>query len=249
LSDGESSGATILPHATTSTARFFVSGVEVDAPEAAAVVALGDSITDGYGSTIDANRRWPDVLAARLTEANSRLGVVDAGISGNRILHDLPEAQFGPAALARLDRDVLSVPGVRTVIVMESINDIGHPGSADLPEQAVSAQDITVGMRQIVDRCHAHGVRVLGATLTPYADTVFAGYFTQDGEIERQAVNHWIRESGAFDGVIDFDAIVRDPAHPDHILAEYDFGDHLHPNDAGYQKMGDAIDLSMLDHK
>lgn len=247
LSDGgDSTAAATLPKPTTSTARFFLSGVEVEAPDAFAVVALGDSITDGYGSTLDANRRWPDVLAERLARAGSPTGVVDAGISGNRVLHDLPEVQFGPAAVARFDRDVLSVPGVRTVILMESINDIGHPGSAGLADQKVSAEDITVGMRQIADRAHAHGLRILGATLTPYADTVFPGYFSPAGEGDRQAVNRFIRESGTFDGVIDFDAVVRDPARPDHVAAEYDFGDHLHPNDAGYRKMGEAVDLSLL---
>lgn len=247
LSDGgDATAAATFSNPKTSTARFFISGVEVDATDAGTVVTLGDSITDGYGSMVDANHRWPDVLAERLVAAHMALGVVDAGISGNRILHDLPEAQFGPAALARFDRDVLSVPAVRTVILMESINDIGHPGSADLHEQAVTADDITAGMRQIVDRAHAHGIRVLGATLTPYADTIFPGYYTEEGEKERQAVNRWIRESGGFDGVIDFDAVVRDPAHPDHIAAQYDFGDHLHPNDAGYRKMGETVDLSLL---
>ncbi len=248
-SAGDHTAAATLPDAKTGPERFFLSGVEVDAPGAAAVVTLGDSITDGFGSTVDANRRWPDVLAERLAAAQTPIGVVDAGISGNRILHDLPEALFGPSALARFDRDVLSVPGVRTVILMESINDIGHPGSADLPDQKVSAEDITAGMRQLAERAHAHGIRILGATLTPYVGTIFPGYFTTAGEADRQAVNRFIREGGAFDGVIDFDAVVRDPARPDHIAAEYDFGDHLHPNDAGYRKMGEAVDLSLVSGK
>ena len=244
---GDETMAATLSNPTTSSARFFLSGVDVQAAGGSAVVTLGDSITDGYGSTIDADRRWPDVLAERLSQAGIPLAVVDAGISGNRILHDVPEVQFGPAAIARLDRDVLAVSGVSTVILMESINDIGHPGSADLTDQKVSADDIIAGMRQIIDRAHGRGLRILGATLTPYADTVFPGYFSQEGEAARQAVNHFIREGGAFDGVIDFDAVVRDPARPDHIAAAYDFGDHLHPNDAGYRKMGESIDLNQLE--
>lgn len=243
---GDQTAAAALANPKTSTERFFVSGIEVQQEGAGAVVTLGDSITDGYGSTLDANRRWPDVLAERLQQAGRPLSVVDAGISGNRVLHDLPEAAFGPAALARFDRDVLSVPGVRTVIIMESINDIGHPGSGGLVDQTVTAADITAGLHQIADRAHAHGLRVLGATLTPYADTVFPGYFTPEGEAKRVAVNTWIRDSKTFDGVIDFDAVVRDPARPDHIQAQYDFGDHLHPNDAGYRKMGEAVDLTLL---
>ena len=249
LSDGDQASAETLGNPTTSTARFFISGADVEAQGAASVVMLGDSITDGYGSTPDANRRWPDIVADRLANADIPLAVVDAGISGNRVLHDRPEAVFGPSALARFDRDVLAVPGVGTVVLMESINDIGHPGSAGLSEQTVSAEDIITAMKQLIARSHVHGVRIIGATLTPYAGTVFPGYYTQAGEVKRQAVNQWIRTGGQFDGVIDFDAVVRDSARPDHIAPEYDHGDHLHPNDAGYRKMGEAVDLKLLQGK
>lgn len=247
LAGGDQTDAATLEEPQTDTARFFLSGIEVAAvPGASAVVTLGDSITDGYGATENADRRWPDVLAERLNAAGKDIGVVNAGISGNRVLHDVPEAVFGPSALSRFDRDVLSVPGVEAVILMESINDIGHPGSAALTEQTVSAEDIIAGMKQLIDRAHVHGIRIYGATLTAYADTIFPGYFSDEGETKRKAVNDFIRDGGAFDGVIDFDAVVKDPAKPDFILAEFDFGDHLHPNDAGYRKMGESVDLDLI---
>ena len=192
------------------------------------------------------NHRWPDFLADRLARERRQIGVVNAGISGNRILHDVPLFECGPSALARLDRDVFSVSGISTVILLESINDIGLPGSLVLPEQIVSATDITAGMTQIIARAHAHGVRVVGATLLPFAGTLYPGYYDTEGENKRQAVNRWIRESHSFDGIVDLDAVMRDPLHLEHLAPAYDSGDHLHPNDSGYQKIADSVDLSLL---
>lgn len=242
---GDFTGAPTIDDAKTISERPFLTGIYVatSAPDAGSIVALGDSITDGYASTPDTNRRWPDRLAERL---GGKLGVVNAGISGNRILHDQPEGEFGPSALARFDRDALSVPGIRYVILMEGINDIGHSPEAGLWEQEVTADQIIAGMKQLIARAHRRGVRIYGATLTPFEGTTFPKYFTPEGEKKREAVNAWIRSPGAFDAVIDFEAVIRDPSNPRRIRAEYDAGDHLHPNDAGYNAMADSIDLNLF---
>jgi lysophospholipase L1-like esterase len=248
--DGDYTTAAAIPSGKTSTSRFFIDEVDVEASgQPAVVVTLGDSITDGYRSEVDGNHRWPDRLAERLAARSNAepVGVLNAGVSGNRILHDHPEEMFGPSALARLDRDVLAVPGVRWVVLMEGINDIGHSTSADLPEQDVSADEIIAGIKQIIVRVHDRGLKIYGATLTPYEGTVFHGYYQPAGEAKREAVNAWIRRGGYFDGVIDFDAVVRDPDHPSRIRPDYDVGDHLHPNDAGYRAMGDAVDLKLFE--
>jgi lysophospholipase L1-like esterase len=230
---------------------FFLTGVAVAAPQAAsAIVALGDSITDGANSTADANRRWPDVLAARLRAAGKPLSVLNAGIGGNRILHDGRggfRTLFGVSALARFDSDVLAQPGVRRVIVLLGINDIGHTGSSEVPaSEEVSPEDIVAGLRQLVERAHTHGLRFVGGTMTPFEGTG-DGYYTEAKEAKRQAVNDWIRRSRAFDGVIDFDRAVQDPEHPARFLPAFDSGDHLHPGDAGLEAMGKAVDLSLFD--
>lgn len=237
-----------LPNAKTATSWYWLSGVEVLAnARAAAIVTLGDSITDGAAATLNANHRWPDVLATQLAArgdaAASPLAVLNEGISGNRLLHDVA----GPSALARFDRDVLSQDGVRYLIVLEGINDIGWPHmpvgiAASLPgnkykSDAVTADEIISALRQVVERAHTHGIRVFGGTLTPFGG---AFYETPDGEAERETVNQWIRTSGVFDGVIDFDKITRDPKQPQRFLPAYDSGDHLHPGDTGYDAMGRA---------
>ena len=241
---GDQSGATTIADATTVTERYFLTRIEVSSPnDAGTIVALGDSITDGRGSTFDANRRWPDRLAERLSERGLALGVVNAGMAGNRILHDLPEMVCGPSSLSRFDRDVLSVPGAQFVVVLQGVTDIAHPSLNSLPEQAVSAEQIVGGLKQLITRAHARHLKVFGATLLPSEGEAM---YTEEGEAKRRAVNDWIRTSEAFDGVLDFDAAVRDSNHPARLRPGYDSGDHGHPNDAGYRAIGDSIDLQLF---
>jgi lysophospholipase L1-like esterase len=231
---------------STMTTKLFLSEIFVDAqPGARAVVTFGDSITDGDGSTIDGNLRWPDNLAKRLSDR--KIAILNQGISGAKVLSD----RMGVNALARFERDVLGQSHADVVAMMMGINDIGWPGSVLAPADKVpTADEVIAGHQQIIARAHLHHLRIIGATLTPFEDTFHGtplfGYYSDEKEKVRQAVNKWIRESGAYDGVADFDAVVRDPANPKHIKAEFDSGDHLHPNDAGYVAMADAIDLGSL---
>jgi lysophospholipase L1-like esterase len=234
---GNHSGAAALPVSARTGAWFLLARVEVTAPAGTgAVVAFGDSITDGARSTADMNGRWPDQLARRLAaRKGAGVAVLNAGISGNRVLGD----GAGVSALARFDRDVLMQTGVTHVVVMEGINDIGIARANPSP----SAEDLIAGHKQLIARAHARGLKIYGATLTPYEG---AAYFSPEGEAKRQALNQWIRTSGAYDGVIDFDMVTRDPAAPTKFLPAYDSGDHLHPGDAGYKAMGDAVDLALF---
>jgi lysophospholipase L1-like esterase len=222
---------------------YFVKGVDVVPAfsHAAAVVAFGDSITDGAYVTQNSNHRWPDDLAVRLhnNSATANLSVLDEGIGGNCVLITC----VGPNALARFDRDVLGAPGVKYVIILESINDIGTLHEPNRPDYKLTAEDLEQGLLQLVARAHEHGIKVFGATLTPYQG---AGYYTDKGEEIREAVNAWILSGGAFDGVIDFDKATRDPANPRVYAAKDDSGDHLHPGDAGYADMASSIDLSLF---
>lgn len=243
IQTGNQVTAADLSSATTVPSWYFVKGVDVEpaTPHAAAVVAFGDSITDGAWATENANHRWPDDLAVRMhnNPATANVSVLNQGIGGNCVLITC----VGPNALARFDRDVLAQAGARYLIVLESINDIGALHNPNQPNYHLTAEDLEQGLRQIVARAHEHGIRVFGATLTPYQG---AGYFTEKGEQIREAVNDWIRTGGNFDGVIDFDKATRDPAHPLMYLPKYDSGDHLHPGDAGYAAMADSIDLSLF---
>jgi len=248
---GDFTGAVDLPGAAQTFEWDFLTGVDVlDDDHAAAIVVMGDSITDGIGSTSDANRRWSDVLAKRLLSDRSRnVSVLNEALTGDRILHPAPDgiSIFGPAALARFDRDVLGQAGVKYLIVFLGLNDIAQPGVVAPPSEDVSAEDVIAGLQQFIERAHEKGVLAYGCTLTPFEDSLIApGFYTPEKEAKREKINRWIRTSGAYDAVIDFDKVVRDPTHPARILPAFDSGDHTHPNDAGYKTMGQAIDLSLF---
>jgi lysophospholipase L1-like esterase len=231
---GDQTASSTFMADTTLRSWIFLSDVEVTNPRVTGtIVAIGNSITDGAASTPDSNRRWPDVLARRLLATNSEpvKSVVNAGISGNRVL----TFGAGPSLVSRFDRDVLMVPGVTHVIVLEGINDISRSNV-----DTVSADDIIAGLRQVADRAHERGLIIYGATITPFERA------RPENEPKRQAVNQWIRTGGTFDGVIDFDAVTRDPSQPNRLLPIYDSGDHLHPSDAGYKAMGESIDLALF---
>ncbi|HTX23595.1 MAG TPA: SGNH/GDSL hydrolase family protein [Steroidobacteraceae bacterium] len=239
--------------AKTFQGRAFLSGIEVEtAGRAGAIVVLGDSISDGVGSTPNANHRWPDLFAERLAARRTRAqwGVVNMGISGNRVLQD----GAGQSALTRFDRDVLAVPGATYLIVFEGVNDLGisfghfegplaeffkHQPTTD----KATAEAVIAGYRQLIARAHEKGMKVLGATITPYGG---AAYYSPEGETQREAINRWIRTSGAFDGVLDFDAVLRDPQDPTRMAAPLQAGDHLHGSDAGYEALARSIDLSLF---
>ncbi|HWA96533.1 MAG TPA: SGNH/GDSL hydrolase family protein [Terracidiphilus sp.] len=242
MANGDVAGEASLAAPTTLESWYFFDGIDVPAEEGGrAIVTLGDSITDGAHSTRNANRRWPDFLAARLVKETGlgQVGVLNEGIGGNRVLND----GYGPSALARLDRDLLAQSGVKYVIVLESINDIGRLARLYSPDDLIDAKDLELGLSQIASVAHEHGIKAIGATLTPYKG---AGYFSEKGEQVRKEVNEWIRHSGTFDGVIDFDKITSDPNDPDQFNPADDSGDHLHPGDAGYKAMGEGIDLKLF---
>lgn len=246
IAAGNASRAADFSNAARAEGRLFLSAVLVDAlPEGRTVVALGDSITDGNGSTPDADRRWPDFLARRL--APHGIAVANAGISGARLLKD----GMGERAMARFGQDVLGQPGVSDVIVLLGINDIGWPGSPFAPaEPMVTLDELTAGFRRLAATAHINGIRITVGTLPPFEGalegTPFAGHYNPQKETLRLRLNDWIRGAGIFDGVVDFDAVLRDPARPQRLLAEFDSGDHLHPGDAGYRKMADAIDIDAI---
>jgi lysophospholipase L1-like esterase len=223
-------------------------------PSQRVIVAFGDSIVDGDASSVDKDRNWPWDLWRRFQKNGdgANVAVVNEGIAGNRLLSNGPYPSLGTGALARFDRDALSLPGVTHIVISEGNNDMGFPGArlgsvtlAD-PAEIRAAGHLIGAYRQLIARAHAHGVKIFGATLTPCEGADIPGYYSEAKEATRQAVNQWIRTSGSFDGVIDFDAVVRDPEHPSRVAPRFASNDRLHPNDAGYQAMADAIDLALF---
>jgi lysophospholipase L1-like esterase len=241
---GDHSDDVDLPGATPTDHWYLLSGIEVWSPAGVRAAAiLGDSLTDGRGSTTNGNDRWPDQLVDRLHQdpATADVAVLNQAAGGNRVLHD----GLGPNGLARLDRDVLAQSGVSWLLVFEGVNDIGTAAATVAAQQAV-ANDLITAFDQIVVRCHAHGIRVYGATLLPFGGNT--GYDDPDGlrAAARRTVNRWIRTSGRFDAVLDFDAAVRDPQDPARLLPAYDVGDHLHLNPTGYRALADAVPAGLL---
>ena len=247
---GDFTAAAFTPKQTAQY-RAFLSGVEVDAPKARTIVTFGDSITDGVGSSAGKNRRWPDQFIERLhAKGGARWAIANQGISGNRVL----ENGMGESALTRFDRDVIGQAGVTHVVIFEGVNDLGLSYGAPtgpnaermksmLPREKATAEKLIAGYRQLIARAHAHGITVIGATIAPYEG---ATYWAPEGEAQRQKVNEWIRKGGEVDGVIDFDAALRDPAKPSQMKDGLHMGDHLHGSDAGYAAMANSIDLALF---
>lgn len=255
---GNVTGRAVIEPAATVDRWYFLTGVSVStARSSAAVVTFGDSITDGADTDVDANHRWPDFLAGRLRAAAGpdAMGVLNQGISGNRLLHDPNPpagsdaenfaAYFGQSALRRFDRDVTSQPGAEHLVVLLGVNDLGHPGTVAPESERVTAADLIEAHRQIIARAHDRGLKAYGGTVLPFKDDTL-GFYTPENEAARQTLNHWIRTGGAYDAVIDFDRALRDPSDPQRLLARYDSGDHLHPNDAGAEAMARAVPLRLL---
>jgi lysophospholipase L1-like esterase len=236
---GNHVGTAVFPVASTTAAWFFLARVEVEPTgPAASVVAFGDSLTDGTASTPNTNNRWPDHLARRLLAGRGvRLGMLNLGIAGNRLLTD----GAGVNALARFDRDVLSQTGVSHVVVLEGINDLGLGRPVPPP-----VEDLIAAHQQLITRARARGLRIYGATMLPFEGTTFPGYWSPENEARRQAFNQWLRTSGAYDAVIDFDTVVRDAAEPTKLAGKFKAADNLHLNDAGYQALAGAVDLALF---
>ncbi|OOG46068.1 hypothetical protein B0E50_17230 [Rhodanobacter sp. C01] len=250
---GDATAAAKFPVARRIDMWPFLTGVDVVAtPGAFAVVAFGDSTVDGDGSTADANRRWPDVLAARLQQTGRNVAVLNAGLIGNRLLHGSPGGgtfgtALGEAGLARFSRDVLDQAGAKLVIVRIGSNDLGFLHGLVPSGESVDAHDLIAGYRQLVRLAHQHGMGIIGTTIPPFENAAIPGYSTPAKDVIRRQVNTWIRQGGEFDAVLDFDHILRDPSHPARLLPAYDSGDHLHPNDAGYRAVASALPLETLD--
>ena len=264
--NGDFTSAAKFPVAKKISSWPFLTGVEVEASaQGAAIVAFGSSLTDGDGTDTDSNGRWPDTLAQRLQNSpggKAELGVLNEGIIGNRLLNDSPPeaaggrfgAALGEAGIKRFERDVLAQPGIKYVIVGLGINDIAFPGSLTPIGEAVNAESVIAGYRQLIARAHQRGIRIIGTTNPPFENSFLdlgppapITFYTAKKESVRQKVNEWILSSGEFDGVVDLDAVLRDPSHPRRLLPSYDSGDHLHPNNAGAHAEGDAIPLALFE--